>query len=129
MATKRAQIEIRRELVPDLDPDTSYLEQEGWEDRLDQYRRGVFLFCGVRAVATIAIPYGHDWITTEISSPGLWGIEDDSGEDYLNEVFEEERRILIDMLDSMSDYEIKGQTVDLSALLNENCWRAGGGSC
>jgi hypothetical protein len=34
-------------------------------------------FLGIRAKATIKIPYGTNpdcWITSEFSSPGLWGI-------------------------------------------------------
>jgi len=115
-----AVVEIRRLVVPDDHPDPSYLEQEGWEDRLASYRRGDFHFLGVRAHARISIPYGQDFIQTEVCSPGLWGIESDSDEAYFDEVYEEERRTLIDMFDSLHDYVIKGQTVDLSALLNEH---------
>jgi hypothetical protein len=87
-----------RQLVPDDCPDTSYLEQEGFEDRLSQYRRGEFDFVGVRAAVEVPIPYGKDRILTRIESPGLWGIESDSGEDYLESVFQEESTILADML-------------------------------
>jgi hypothetical protein len=87
-----------RQLVPDDCPDTSYLEQDGFEDRLEQYRRGQFDVVGVRAVVEVPIPYGKDRILTRIESPGLWGIESDSGEDYLQSVFEEESAILADML-------------------------------
>ena len=37
-----------RQIVPDDCPDTSYLEQEGYADRLEQYRQGAFDFIGVR---------------------------------------------------------------------------------
>ncbi len=87
-----------RQLVPDDCPDTSYLEQEGFEDRLEQYRRGDFYYIGVRAAVEVPIPYGKDRILTRIASPGLWGIESDSGEDYFQSVFEEEIAILADML-------------------------------
>ena len=87
-----------RQLVPDDCPDTSYLEQEGFEDRMEQYRQGGFDYVGVRAVVELPIPYGKDRILTRIESPGLWGIESDSGEDYLDSVFQEESNILADML-------------------------------
>jgi hypothetical protein len=87
-----------RQLVPDDCPDTSYLEQEEFEDRLAEYRRGEFDFVGLRASVEIPIPYGKDRILTRIESPGLWGIESDSGEDYFQSVFEEESQILADML-------------------------------
>lgn len=117
---QRAQVEIVREVVPDPDPDTSYLEQDGWEDRLDLYQRGLLDFVGVIATANVRVPHGADWITFKIHSPGLWCIESDSGEEYFNEVFEEERRTLLGMLESLHDYEVTGQTVDLSAFLNES---------
>ena len=87
-----------RQLVPDDCPDTSYLEQAGFEDRLEQYQRREFDFIGVRAAVEVPIPYGKDRILTRIESPGLWGIESDSGEDYFQSVFEEESTILADML-------------------------------
>ena len=76
----------------------SYLEQEGFADRLEQYRQGAFDFVGVRAAVELPIPFGKDRILTRIESPGLWGIESDSGEDYLDSVFQEESAILADML-------------------------------
>ncbi len=83
-----------RQLVADDCPDTSYLEQ----GRLAQYRQGGFDFVGVRASVELPIPFGKDRILTRIESPGLWGIESDSGEDYLDSVFREESNILADML-------------------------------
>ena len=86
----------------DDSPDASWLEQEGWEDRLAQYQAGEFGFIGVQATAELKIPCGHDsWIVQHITSPGLWGIEDDSGEDYIREVAAEEVETLRDMLASL----------------------------
>jgi hypothetical protein len=95
--------DFRRELIPDECPDTSYLEQEGWEDRLTAYRRDEFGFIGVRAIVELKIPskQGGYWNTQKISSPGLWGIETDSGEDYFDEVFREECEQLAEMLEQM----------------------------
>jgi hypothetical protein len=87
-----------RQIVPDDCPDTSYLEQEEFTDRLAQYRQGAFDFIGVRAAVELPIPYGKDRILARIESPGLWGIESDSGEDYLDSVFQEESAILAGML-------------------------------
>jgi hypothetical protein len=87
-----------RQIIPDDCPDTSYLEQTEFEDRREQYRQGEFDFVGVRAAVELPIPYGKDRIITRIESPGLWGIESDSGEDYLDSVFQEESAILADML-------------------------------
>lgn len=69
---------------PDSDPDTSFLEQEEFEERLALYRRGDFAFVGVYAEA-------HDWTTgVTARSAGLWGIESDSGDDYMREIGIEE---------------------------------------
>jgi hypothetical protein len=87
-----------RRIVPDDCPDTSYLEQAGFENRLRQYRQGDFDYVGVRAAVELPIPFGKDRILVKVESPGLWGIESDSGEDYFDSVFQEESAILADML-------------------------------
>jgi hypothetical protein len=46
------------------------------------------------------------WITSELLSPGLWGIESDSGDAYFRQVFQEEREILIGMLASLKTSEV-----------------------
>ena len=94
--------DFNRKLIPDVCPDASYLEQAGFEDRLAQYRQGVFEFVGVRAAVELPIPYGKDRILAKIESPGLWGIESDSGKDYFDLVFQEEISILTDMLRELS---------------------------
>jgi len=44
---------FRMQVVPDENPDTSWLEQKGSEDRLSQYRAGMFGFVGVQAVCDL----------------------------------------------------------------------------
>ena len=66
----------------------------GFADRLAEYRRNEFYFVGVRAVAEIEI----NGIRQTISSGGLWGIESDSDEAYLQEVYAEQREELDAML-------------------------------
>lgn len=66
-------------------------------------------FVGIQARATIKIPYGTNpdcWINSKMLSPGLWGIESDSGDEYFQEVYQEEREILIDMLASLKTFKI-----------------------
>jgi hypothetical protein len=89
---------FRREIVPDPHPNTSFLEQEGFENRLEEFQRGGFNFVAVRAAVDLRIPHGMGYIRHRIESPGLWGIESDSGEDYLDSVFQEESATLADML-------------------------------
>ena len=94
--------DIEMQVVPDESPDTSYLEQEGFEERLAAYRNGDFGFIGVRASVEIRVPHGRSSIMQRIVSPGLWGIEDDSGTDYLESVFQEEVGILKSMLEELN---------------------------
>lgn len=93
---------------PDGAADTSYLEQVGFEDRLQQYRNGSFGFMGVRAEVFIKIPHGEGYISQRITSPGLWSIEDDSDPSYLGEVFKEETEVLIGMLNELG-FEVLGE--------------------
>ena len=96
---KRSAVELDSILVlvlPDDDPDTSFLDQGDPEDqdRKEAYRRGDFSFVGVRAEAKIIV----DGISQTITSGGLWGVESDAGDAYILEVAGEEyvdlRRIL-----------------------------------
>ena len=72
--------EIVIETMPDPCPDTSYLEQEGFEDRLRQAENGVFGFMGVMATCTLMIGIGQSdhVILHRLKSPGIWGVETDS---------------------------------------------------
>jgi hypothetical protein len=98
------------EVVQDSDPDASYLLQAGcgFEDRREQYERGEFGFIGLRACAEIEFTdlggHGspHTSTGTVIRTPGLWGIEDDSGEDYLRDVGDDEAHQLADMLHALN---------------------------
>lgn len=79
---------VRIEVLPDEDLDASYLEQDGWEDRLAQYNAGDFYFVGVRvAVETHNTTSG---VLTTTTTAGVWGIESDSDESYIREVAADE---------------------------------------
>ena len=96
---KRSAVELDSILVlvlPDDDPDTSFLDQGDPEDqdRKEAYRRGDFSFVGVRAEAEITV----DGITQTIVSGGLWGIESDSDESYIEDVALEEYDALREIL-------------------------------
>jgi len=92
------------EVVGDQDPETSYLDQAEFADRRAEYRRGDFDFVGVRLIAEIVIPGGYVdgrssfSITQTITTPGLWSIESDSGEDYFRSVADDEAETLREML-------------------------------
>ena len=86
------------ETVRQLDdcPDGSYLEQGGFEERLEQYRDNQFYFIGIRAKAEVQ--FEDNGAIQTLQSGGLWGIESDSDEDYLKSVEQEEIDQLIDTL-------------------------------
>ena len=62
--------------------------------RLEAYYNDEWYFIGIQAVAEIRI----NGISQTISSGGLYGIESDSGDEYLDEVFEEQKEELKDNL-------------------------------
>ena len=87
-----------RQILPDDCPDASYLEQDGFEERLQQYRQGRFRFMGIRAAVDAPITHAEGVIPITIETPGLWGIESDGDEGYFDVVYQEECDILADML-------------------------------
>lgn len=99
---------ISKEFIIDESPDLSYLEQD-YEDctkqeaikhkaqdenRLQRYNDGYWHMIGIKAKAKIRI----NGIFETVTSGGLWGIESDSDQKYFDEVFEEQKSELIDML-------------------------------
>lgn len=112
-------VTFERQECHDSDGDTSYLTQNYSDvtpaqreqylaadrERLEAYRRGDWHFLGIRARAHIAIT--RDRYTTHytLESPGLWGIESDSGEDYLKSVFAEECDILKGDIEALKEFK------------------------
>jgi hypothetical protein len=88
-------LSIKTRVMYDPDPDPSYLEQKGFEDRLRQYKNGVFGFVGVDAIAEIVD--SNDTVQIVISG-GIWGIEDDA-QDIIDDYKKEELDALYDTLD------------------------------
>jgi hypothetical protein len=67
---------------------------------------------GVRARIELKIPYGYgnkdSFVSTHVTTPGVWGIQvADMNDSYLDEVFEEEKKTLIVMLESMGRIELE----------------------
>ena len=91
---------IRVRVMPDEDPDTSHFDsgdpeyKDQDEDRREQYERGDFSFVGVRAEAEVVI----EGVVQTLTSGALWGIESDSGEEYIEGVALEEYDGLRDIL-------------------------------
>jgi hypothetical protein len=101
-------ITLTRKLIPDTDTQVSDFPY-GQEDsesynalRVLQFERDRWSFVGVVAQATLHFPYGADTIEATLSSPGLWGVESDSSEHYLESVYDEERAILIEMIEAFA---------------------------
>lgn len=89
----------------DEDPDLSYLEQD-YDDctpkeqakyqkqdreRLEAYRRGDWCMLGV--CCDISIKTKTNWVVpTVVGRSSIWGVESDSGENYLMELAEDQIR-------------------------------------
>lgn len=81
------------------------------EARMKAWRQGDWRYIGIRARATIYVPIGgNSFAVYTLSSPGLWGVESDSG-DYLDETFEEEKATLTDHLKTIGEYYIVGDGI------------------
>lgn len=76
-----------------------YCEQD--QARLDAWYRDEWHFIGIRARANVTIVKNSVGFSFSLDSPGLWGIESDAGEDYLAEVFEEEKASLSGWIDGV----------------------------
>jgi hypothetical protein len=125
--TRKAKIVLSREVVFDDDPDLSWLTDESRYEgetannraqyiaqdqrRLEGFNSGDWWMVGVRCKAEIMVPHGtnpESWIKSVMRSPGVWGIESDSGEDHFDEVYHDERAELLGMLESIKEAEIEG---------------------
>jgi len=85
------------------------------KERLDAFFRGAWDMIGITAVATIHIPIDNKTVKVQtISSGGLWGIESDSDEKYLQEIGREQIAEVKGYLktlcvDGVNDCEIKNE--------------------
>jgi hypothetical protein len=69
--------------------DPEYAEED--KARVRAYYRGEWSYIGVQARATLRIPVGGgSFALYTLASPGLWGTEDDSGAEYLEQVYQDE---------------------------------------
>lgn len=108
--------------IVDEDPDTSYMDQEGFEELKEKYQNEEFYFIGIRVTTEIltSLDSGKNWLIDHITSGGLWGIESNSDDSYKKEVALEEMAELRTTLAGMgfSETEIK-KSFD-SAVVKEN---------
>ena len=87
-----------------VDPGKFDEQQDLARARMQAFRCGDWWYVGVIARAVMAVPAGAGCFTTyTLDSPGLWGIESDSGE-YIKEVFEEQKAELLAALKIMGKH-------------------------
>lgn len=68
-------------------PDDSWLDNDAGRERLHAFRDGTWHLISIQASATLRIPHGRRVVSKTITSPGLWGIESDAGDDYRDRIF------------------------------------------
>lgn len=84
-----------------VDPENYLEELRKARERMDHFNAGDWEYVGVIAVAHLLIPIGGgSFRIMTLESAGLWGIESDC-EDYIAEVFEDEKSNLLGELRSL----------------------------
>jgi hypothetical protein len=86
---KRSAMELQSIVVlvlPDEDPDVSFLDQDEFKDRAKAYKRGDFAFVWVRAEAEIVV----GGVVQLITSGGCGGVESDAGDEHIHGIAQEE---------------------------------------
>jgi hypothetical protein len=89
-------IQFARLITTDECPDISWLDDD--ERRHDAYEAGEFEMIGVRAQARCLVVSNGVGTYINLESAGLWGIEGDSGNEYLDQVYAEELAALKDII-------------------------------
>lgn len=94
MATRKPPAELRAvRCVADVDSssDVSYLEQDGFEERLASYKRGQLHLVEVWLEADVAL---EDDVQATVRSPGVGGVESDTPEEEIVHVMCDEWKVL-----------------------------------
>jgi hypothetical protein len=121
--TPKASVRFLMIQTPDSDADVSYLEDTAGnyagctaeeiatyvaqdQARLAAYHNDEWHMIGIRCRAEVTIEYPGYRTTYTMESAGLWGIESDSGDDYLASVYDEERAQLVEALKAMKELEL-----------------------
>lgn len=72
-------------------------------EQIAAFRRGDWSYIGLRAQARCMIVANGVGTFVNIDSPGIWGVESNSGDDYLGELYREECEQLKSMLAAMTN--------------------------
>jgi hypothetical protein len=91
-------VQFEREVLPD---DDCELRTELSGARKRAFERGQWHYVGIRARAMCMIVQSGVGTFINLESPGLWGVESDSGDEYLDEVFREEVASLKSLIEAM----------------------------
>jgi hypothetical protein len=112
-------IEVVATIEYDDNADTSYLDYEWNAERKAAYMRHEYDYCGIVARVLLDVD-GRD---VEIGGASLWGIESDSGEEYLEE---QARELATEAINDAGQYmpalaqllaEHEGELATLSSLV------------
>lgn len=99
-------VQFARIIIDDEDAD-AFKDPLGNEaediDRRKAYARGDWSYIGIRAQARCMIVRNGTGTFFNIDSPGIWGVESDSGEEYLAELYREECAELKAMFAAMTN--------------------------
>ena len=69
--------------------------------RAESYNAGDWWMIRVAATVTILIPVGDVQVIHTVTTPGLYGVESDSGDDYIASVYADECDVLVAMLEGL----------------------------
>jgi hypothetical protein len=86
---------FRRIVSVDQCPDLSWIDDEA---RLADYDADGWHMIGIKAAATFLIPLNGHHVIQIVETPGLWNIESDSDDAYLDAVYADECAELAAML-------------------------------
>jgi hypothetical protein len=81
--------------------DEDYRDED--QRRLDAWHNDEWSFIGIQARAHITVVSNGVGAMYTMTSPGLWGVESDSGEDYLEEIYAQEKATLLGHLAQMGN--------------------------
>lgn len=91
---------FRRVVEIDEGPELSWRNAAD-RDRLAAFQEGAWHLIGIQAKADIIVRRDGRPVAKSVTSPGMWGIDSDSDESYLDDVFAAECDRLADMIEAL----------------------------
>lgn len=85
-----------------VNPDQFDEMVEAAEQRLADWKAGDWEYIGIVAAAEVHIPIGgNSFVVHTFRSAGLWGVESDSDESYIADLYAEQKADLLDSLKTL----------------------------